>query len=188
MFINAGAWLSKADSYQKADVLICLGGTEKRVQKSIELYKKGLAPYIVVTESQDKNFFLEQGVPENRVTLLPWPQNTYQEARDVSPLLRRIDCHTVLLVTDPFRIRRARWSFQRASLVQPVKFIFVSSDFPFTPNGWWRDKSSRFYVALELSKNLYYRAFHGFFGLKEDPDWALQWKKRYEQFLMRILL
>lgn len=188
LFSKAGSWLSKADSLQKADVLICLGGTEERIKKCIELYKKGLAPHIIATETKDKRFFLEHGIPENHLSLLPEPINTYQEAQEVFPVLRQRGYHTVLLVTDPFRIQRARWSFQRIIHAQPVKLLFVASSFPFTPDRWWEDKTSRFYVALEVSKNIYYWTFHGLFDLKNDPDWAVHWKIQYEQTLRKIFL
>jgi uncharacterized SAM-binding protein YcdF (DUF218 family) len=182
---HLGTWLVAADLPEKADVIVCLGGVE-RVKKSAALFHQGLAPLIILTVSRTKKPLTDLGVPENRIILAPGPTTTYEEALAVAPILDRLNCRSVLVVSDPFHLRRVRWTFTHVLANQSVKLIFASSDFPWKEEGWWKDEQEKFFVYSELTKIGYYRLAHGLLGIGEEPAWIVDLKKRYQVWLKKV--
>jgi len=179
---NVGFWLAQNDDLQKAEVVVCLGGPE-RDRKAAELYHQGYSQDLIVTAEKTKDNLTKLKVPGAAITLAPWPKTTYQEALAVAPLIKEKGYHTALVITDPFHIRRVRWTFTHVFEKQPVQFEFVSSDLPFIRDRWWKNKMSRFYVLSEVSKITYYRVVHGLLGIKQEPPWVMDLKHRYEHQL-----
>jgi uncharacterized SAM-binding protein YcdF (DUF218 family) len=184
-WIHLATWLVAADQPQKADVIVCLGGVE-RVKKSAEFFHQGLAPLVILTVSRSKKPLADLKVPENRIILAPGPTTTYEEALAVSPILNRLHCRSALVVSDPFHLRRVRWTFTYVLANQPVKLVFASSDFPWKEEGWWRNEQEKFYVYSEITKIGYYRLAHGLLGIGEEPGWVVDLKKRYQVWLKKV--
>ena len=185
-FTLAGLWVAEADRPGKADVIICLNGSE-RIKKTAELYHKGLAPKVILTAGNNKKDLVQLGISENRITLAEWPLTTYQEALAVASMDHHSPIRSAIVVSDPYHLKRVRWTFRHVLKDSQVKLVFVSSDFPWDGQGWWREKQSRILVALEISKMGYYRLVHGLMGLDDDPPWTITLKKRYETFLVKCL-
>jgi uncharacterized SAM-binding protein YcdF (DUF218 family) len=184
-WINLGIWLVAADLPQKADVIVCLCEID-RVKKSASLFNQGLAPLVILTVSRNKKPLIDRGVPENKIILVPGPTTTYEEALSVAPILERLHCRSALVVSDPFHLRRVRWTFSHVLANQSVKLIFASSDFPWKEEGWWRDEQEKFYVYSEITKIGYYRLAHGLLGIGEEPGWVVDLKKRYQEWLKKV--
>jgi uncharacterized SAM-binding protein YcdF (DUF218 family) len=183
---HLGTWLVAADRPQPAEVIVCLSGPE-RIRKSAELFHQGLAPLIILTAARDKRPLAEQGVPESRVILASGPTTTYQEAMTVAPILKGLHCRSALIVSDPFHLRRVRWTFGHVLNHASGKLYFVASDLPWEGRGWWRNKKEKLYVYSELSKIGYYRLAHGLLGVAEEPPWIIDLKRRYESWLKRMV-
>lgn len=166
-FQNAGIWLSNSDSPKKAEVIVCLGGPD-RVRKAAELVHRGYGRSLILTAVKTKDSLVKLDVPQDTITLAPWPKTTFQEALAVAPLLKEKRIRSALVVTDPFHIKRVHWTFEHVFKDQPVRFEFISSDLPFVRSRWWEDKTSRFYVLSEYTKMVYYRVFHGMLGVEVD--------------------
>jgi uncharacterized SAM-binding protein YcdF (DUF218 family) len=68
-----------------------------------------------------------------------------------------------MVVSDPFHMRRARWTYQRVLgdevliRMAPVPFILT----PYT-RSWWTEEESRLYVKKEYLKIAYYYARYQF--------------------------
>jgi hypothetical protein len=182
-----GTWLVAADRPQPAEVIGCLNGPE-RIRKSAELFNQGLAPLIILTAVRDKRPLVERGVLENHILLAPGPDTTYQEALTVAPILKGLHCRSVLIVSDPYHLRRVRWTFGHVLIHQPVTLYFVASDLPWDGENWGLNKKETFYVYSELSKIGYYRLVHGLLGVAEEPHWVTALKHRYESWLKRIVV
>lgn len=185
-FTGAGLWVAEADRPGKVDVIVCLNGSA-RIKKAAELYHKGLAPKVILTAGKEKKDLTQLGVPEKSITLAEWPMTTYQEALAVASMDHHSPIRSAIVVSDPYHLKRVRWTFEQVFRDSPIKLFFVSSDFPWNGQGWWREKQSRILVALEISKMGYYRLVHGLMGLADDPPWTITLKKRYETFLVKCL-
>jgi uncharacterized SAM-binding protein YcdF (DUF218 family) len=181
---NLGTWLAKADGPRPSEVIVCLSDVE-RLKKTAELYHQGLAPRIIMTAQKDKKSLTRLGVPEDRITLVPNPKSTYEEALGIAPILRDKNYHSALVVTDPFHLRRVRWTFYQVFKDQPIQFLFVSSDLPFVRDRWWKDKKSRYYVLSEISKLAYYQIIHGILRIDQDPAWVEGLKQRFEKKFLK---
>ncbi len=185
-FTVAGLWLAESDRQGKVDVIICLNGSE-RIKKTAELYHKGLAPKVILTAGNNKKDLVQLGISENRITLAEWPMTTYQEALAVASMDHLSKIRSAIVVTDPYHLKRVRWTFRHVLNDSQVKLYFISSDLPWNGKDWWREKQSRILVALEISKMGYYRLVHGLMGLDDDPPWTITLKQRYEKFLIKCL-
>ena len=185
-FTMAGLWVAEADRPGEVDVIVCLNGSE-RIKKTAELYHQGLAAKVILTAGKDKKALIQLGIPEKRITLAEWPMTTYQEALAVKPMVRLSGMRSAIVVSDPYHLKRVRWTFRQVLKDSQVKWYFVSSGLPWDGKGWWREGQSRVVVALEISKIVYYRLVHGLMGLDDDPPWTLTLKRRYEKFLIKCL-
>jgi len=183
-WVSLGTWLARSDPPKPSDVIVCLSSPE-RVKKAARLYHKGMAPQIILTVATKTEPLTSLGVPEDRITLAPGPKTTYQEALVVAPILRQRGYRSALVVTDPYHLRRVRWTFGKVLKDQPVEMIFVASDLPWEGEGWWRSKNETFYVYSETAKLGWYWLAHGLLGMQDDPPWAIEMKHRYEAWLTK---
>ena len=183
---DLGSWLARADLPRKADVIICLSSPD-RIRKAAQLFQEGLAPRIILTVAKEKTPLSGLGVPERAIILAPGPKTTFQEALAVARILNRSDYKTALVVSDPYHLKRVRWTFRQVFGETGVKMSFVASDFPWEGEGWWKNKKEEKIVYLEVTKIGWYWLVHGLLGMKDDPPWSLALKQRYEKFLSQIL-
>lgn len=122
-------------SLERADAILILGGSSaylERTQKAAEIYKKGVAPKIFLTDDGDqagwsqteqknpsfvelaRRSLIEQGVDSENIEILePEVAGTIDEARILSQKVRTANLHSVLLVTSAYHTRRALWAFER---------------------------------------------------------------------------
>ena len=181
-WVNLGAWLAEADEPKTSEVIVCLSDIE-RVKKAADFYHKGLAPQIILTAAKEKKGLTGLGVPEERVTLAPGPKITYQEALAVVPILHEKGYRSALIVTDPYHLRRVRWTFRHVFKNQPINMVFVASDMPWKGEGWWAHKKEKLRVYSEVSKLAWYWLAHGLLRMTDDPPWSIELKHRYEAWL-----
>jgi hypothetical protein len=118
-----------------------------------------------------------------RITLAPGPKTTYQEALAAAPILREKGYRSALVVTDPYHLRRVRWTFLHVFKNQPIDMVFVASDMPWKGEGWWKDKEEKFLVYSEASKLAWYWLAHGLLRMTDDPPWSIELKHRYQAWL-----
>ena len=181
-WVNLGTWLAVADEPGTGDVIICLSSPE-RIAKAARLYREGAAPQIILTVNKEKKALTSLGVPENRITLAPEPLTTYQEALVVAPILRNRGYRSALVVTDPYHLRRVRWTFEQVFKNQSISMAYIASDLPWEGQGWWKFKEEKLIVYSELSKLAWYWLSHGLFRLDDDPPWSIELKHRYQKWL-----
>ncbi|MEH6855038.1 YdcF family protein, partial [Priestia megaterium] len=71
-FLFAGKELVVNEKPVKSDVIIVLSGDNDRLEKGIELYKKGYAAHLILSNGQENNFYhqaKESGIPEDSIIL-----------------------------------------------------------------------------------------------------------------------
>ena len=153
MGLNAlGVALITDDPLHPADAILVLAGDSRegdRVQHAVGLFKRGLAPLLVLSgtpmgfRTHEADVMRRHaeflGVPSNRIlTVKQNTDSTKEEAGVVVSILKRRGLKTVILVTANYHTGRAKRIFERAA--GPYGPHFLASpvdDGLFEPEGWW---------------------------------------------------
>lgn len=177
---------------QQADVIVVLSGASEYVERTrhaAELFKRGAAPKIILTndnlrggwdsEQQRNPFFIEReaeelrraGVPAAQIEALPEPvAGTYDEAVRLRAYASEHQLRSVLIVTSAYHSRRARWTMRRVFRESGVR---VSVSAPVVAAGetaaqqtpaaatWWLSRRGWRSVAPEYPKLVYYWLRYG---------------------------
>lgn len=172
---------------EKADAILVLGGSRtyvERTRKAAELYKKGVAPKIYLTDDGEfagwsrtekrnpafvelaRNSLISNGVPAESIEILePQVSGTIYEARISSEKAKTANLNSVLIVTSAYHTRRALWTFQRvfAGNNQSTELGITSpptGEQTPLPQFWWIYRSGWNYVAGEYVKSLFYWVYY----------------------------
>lgn len=164
-------YLIASDQPRPADAIIVLGGgTGDRERTGARLFREGYAPEMLTTGHSldlvglDLTFaelsageLEKQGVPADRIYLLKTSDSTCDDARLSRQLLAAQNARAVLIVSDPFHLRRAKMIFEREYAGSGIAVIPVAaSPSWFRSQGWWtRGKDARV-VVEEYIKLGYY--------------------------------
>lgn len=124
---------STIDDSQQADVIIVLGAAEYRgnpspvlqgrLNHALLLYLKGLAPYVMTTggaggdprytEAEVGRAYLTQhGVPSEAILVEQGGSTTGQSLTTASEIMRRMNLHSCIVVSDGYHIFRAKRMLQ----------------------------------------------------------------------------
>ncbi|MGC2238034.1 MAG: YdcF family protein [Pyrinomonadaceae bacterium] len=172
---------------QRADAILVLGGSStylERTSKAAEVYKKGVAPKIFLTDDGKKGgwnkqeqrnpFFVElarselikQGVAEDAIEILPGiVEGTQDEAILLEKTARERNLKSVLLVTSSYHTRRALRTFEKV-LQNNNDSVEIGIESPPTgwqtsnPSYWWFSARGWNFVAGEYLKTVYYWLFY----------------------------
>ncbi len=127
--------LRVAESPRSADVIVVFaggvgesgkagGGYQERVKRAVELYRAGLAPVIIFSSGYTfafqeaevmRELALAHGVPASAILLETKAKNTFENVTFVKPILEQHHWHSLLLVSSPYHMRRALWTFRKAA-------------------------------------------------------------------------
>lgn len=170
---------------EKADVIVVLGGSSvfiERTQQAAQLFKKGIAPKIILTndgtnagwsKSEQRNppfvelakqSLIGQGVPVEAIEILPEQVNgTDDEAELLHQKALENNWKSILIVTSAYHTRRALWTFEKV-FAEATTEIGISS----APTGqqtpppfyWWITPRGWQMVAGEYVKSLYYWIYY----------------------------
>ena len=169
----------------RADAILILGGAAtftERAQKAAELYRKGVAAKILLTddggeagwsraEQRNPKFvelaravLIEQNVPAEAIEIIePQVNGTIDEAREFAGLAKAENLKSVLLVTSAYHTRRAGWTFTRVLNETGVE-IGIASPPPGiqtpVPVYWWLSGEGWKLVAGEYVKTAYYWVYY----------------------------
>jgi len=179
-----GNFLLIQDKLQPADVIHVIAGDDYRTDYAIQLYMEGYGKRLFFTGGwcdihhywhgeHAKERSLAQGVPLDAIVIDDSKVlSTYMEAEKLKELMTKSPdpVRSVIVVSDPFHMRRARWTYQNL-LGDSLNLLMAPVPFDLTPYNrvWWKDRESREYVKEEYSKYIYYilryRLSHG--GLRK---------------------
>ncbi len=167
----------------KADAILVLSGSDayiERTSEAAELFKKGSAPKIFLTndgvqsrwnqkEQRNPYFFerarwelIAQGVPAEAIEILPAiVEGTNDEANLLVKVSAERNLKSLLLVTSAYHTRRTLWTFERAvsrtNSPLNVGIKFPSSEEKFSsPFSRWFDVQGWKTVGTEYAKIVYY--------------------------------
>jgi uncharacterized SAM-binding protein YcdF (DUF218 family) len=171
----ARAWIVN-DHLSKADIIVVPGGgAETRPYVAAKLWQEGYAPKILLmnpgataasrmgltlTEAEvERAMLTNKDVPAADILISPEPVNsTYEEALATRDWARTNSIRRVIIATDVFHTRRARWIFQKE--LAPLGVKVMADAVPvreYTVSGWWTNDAGIVAFQNEVLKCAYYR-------------------------------
>lgn len=162
----ADRWRYEADQPRRSDAIIVLAGAADRARYAADLYLRGYAPSVYLVRPTDRSsppeevanrdILLKSGVPEEAVRIFSVAAvNTLAEAH-VSLATLPAEVKTVLVVTSPEHVRRARMIFTDVLAGRGVGVTVVATPSERYPRPWWSDKASARQSVRELIKAVLY--------------------------------
>jgi uncharacterized SAM-binding protein YcdF (DUF218 family) len=187
-----GDFLMVPDELEKSDLIAAISGPEYRIVHAAELYKKGLGATLFFTggfseENQrfeadwSKYLSTTLGVPEeamavNNATVI----STYEEAVLLNEyiLAHPEQVRSVIIVTDYYHTRRARWIYQKV-LGDDIRVLMAPV--PFSQAGyssrWWESAVTRKMVRNEWVKYIFYLLRY-----QASSGGFRQWLTQFDQY------
>ena len=166
-----GNYLIVQDPLESADVIHVISGMDYRTNYAIQLYKEGYGKTLFYTGSwcdkiqavhadHAKEISIEAGVPPEAIATDGTPIiSTYEEAERLKAFIYSSPqpIKSVIIVSAPFHMRRARWAYRRV-LGKEIKVIMAPVPFEQTSfkRQWWLDNESKDFVNEEYKKLIYY--------------------------------
>lgn len=166
-----GNFLQAKDSLEPADVIHVIAGDDYRTDYAFELYQQGYGKTIFFTGgwceshlyghgTRAREKALAQGLPLDVIASDDSEvMSTYMEAELLKVWIEKnpSTVESIIVVSDPFHMRRARWAYQRVFGKQ-VQIQMAPVPFDRTPyqSSWWKDVESKRYVQEEYFKLVFY--------------------------------
>lgn len=153
--------LTVRDPVSRADLVLVLGGElDTRPFHAAELYRRGVAPRVVLVHERqgpavrqglypDRTavaalILRRAGVPGSAVVVLEPPggaASTADEARALRGYLRATGLRRVVVVTNPYHSRRARLALRRGTRGLGAEILVSPVDaWEFREDDWWRSE------------------------------------------------
>jgi uncharacterized SAM-binding protein YcdF (DUF218 family) len=171
-FLGEFLWIR--EPLEAADIIYVLGGDyERRIPHAARLYKRGLAPRIVIPREDERIFWdrenfsdisrrmlVDAGVPESAI--FDWKvghgvATTIDEARALRLYVDTVSgVRSVIIVTSAYHTRRARYAARR-SLGGGVQVQVDGEEYKeWRMREWWRHPAGYGLVRQEYLKLVYY--------------------------------
>lgn len=177
-FLNLGIFLDVTKEPQKTELLVCLGGGyhEKRVQKTINLYKNGFLTRknIIFTgvPALDRYVYKEFD-SSTTIILKPEVRNTMEEVLAIKDFVKENQISSVTFITEAPHSKRIEMFWENfGDKLSNVNFSVVASELrDWDKVNYFENKSSREYALGESAKLIYNFFLYGVlqkFGFKED--------------------
>jgi uncharacterized SAM-binding protein YcdF (DUF218 family) len=177
LLLAVGNFLIVKDDLHPVDVIHVIAGEDYRTYYAIHLYQEGYTKFLFFTGGwceyhkmyhgeHARQIAVASGVPLDAIFVDDaHVTSTYSETVRLKAWmdLRPVPIHSVIVVSDPFHMRRARWTYRRILggkveiLMAPVPF----DQTPYQPR-WWENVESKKYVKDEYLKFIYYLARYQF--------------------------
>jgi len=170
--------LVENDSLTKADAIFILGGgATKRTLAAVELYKNGYAKEILYAKTKDSSLketktkdykeYILKKASVNSYQILHNHQkiatSTFDEAYEAILYAKKNRLKTMILVTDQFHSKRAKYTFVKIANKLKYKIDImvysIKKDFPFydyDSKNWWENPYIFAYVMIAGMKFLIY--------------------------------
>lgn len=139
---QAGRFLqAQASAPSQADVLVALGGESgDRALTAASLFRDGFAPRMLLTgfalsptevrpayRHWRAQVLAEQGVPIESIIYDPDSTNSWEEAVNTRRTMEANGWRRVLVVSDPYHMRRLSWAWGRAFRDSGLSYSLVAS-------------------------------------------------------------
>jgi len=170
----ARAWVVDEPA-MKADAIVVLGGgLAQRPFTAARLYHEEVAPRILYMDTKPnpvvalglalpekeltRRILLANNVPQSAMESIGnGVANTYDESCAVRAWANRTGAKSIVIVTDLFHTRRARWIFRRELKGGKVDIHVRAAPLPnYGTTNWWKDEEGLVAFETEVVKSGYY--------------------------------
>jgi len=174
-----GDFLVVQDTLKPADVIHVIAGEDFRTDYAFQLYKKGYGKTVFFTGgwchhhnydhgTHAREVAATQGIPLAAIADDNFEvMSTYMEAIRLKEWIktRSIPVKSVIVVSDPFHMRRARWAYRKV-FGDKIKIQMAPVPFELTPyqSAWWDDANSRLCTPMAEKHPLHQRSECGYGG------------------------
>src|SRR5262245_5977058 len=159
----ANLWIV-SDTLTRAKAIVVLGGNaHTRPQAAAELYRRGLAPKVLVSFPPDyqRNLIalLNSGVPAGSIEAFGRANaNTKEEATALKEWAEQHGASAFIIPAEPFMTRRVRWVFHREFSGTETKIeVQPITPLDYSPQEWWKTDRATVAFKTEMMKYMYYR-------------------------------
>ena len=169
---QAGRFLeAPAETPLHVDAIVALGGESgDRALTAASLFRDGFAPRVLVVGMEMSpagvrpaylnwraQVLVGQGVPLERMIFDANSTSSWEEAVNTRRTMETNGWQRVLVVSDPYHMRRLQWTWGKVFKDSRLSFTLVAS----TPqwwdaDRWWRDENVALVVINEYIKLAYY--------------------------------
>ena len=168
------------DTLGPADIIfVLMGGSKTRPFSAAELYKQGFAPTIVIPQaalppavqfgiypSQTQvslDIFEELEIPDSVIQIADFPQgvsSTRDEQKALNEYVNQHSINSVIIVTDAFHTRRARYIFQKELWDESITIMMSPvPHWQFDETNWWKFEEGLIIYTIEYLKFIHYLLF-----------------------------
>ncbi len=151
--IATGLFLNAGDKIEKVDAIVVLSGDEgERVREAARLFKAGYASYLIITKTDSEDIgegrtyseklmriAMAEGVAADSILFSEGKAtNTIDEAHAVMLVSRQRNLSSLLVVTGPYHVRRAKIIFQKIAAEDGIKILASGvQDSWYHPASWF---------------------------------------------------
>lgn len=162
-------WWIVDEAPEEVQAIVVLSGDSvfgDRLRHGADLYRQGYAVRLILSGRAIRANFSEaelmerealaQGVPAGALLLVRHSgDSTLEAALALRQFLAEQKIRSIIVVTSNFHTRRARKIFRRVLRQTGVQVrVSASSDVRFNPRRWWKTRTGRKHMVLELLKFL----------------------------------
>jgi uncharacterized SAM-binding protein YcdF (DUF218 family) len=171
----AKAWIVNDPPSPCGAIVVLGGGIQTRPFEAARLYREGYAPRVLVASPERKptdelgitagdtetttQILLEQGVPEQ--SIIPFGNevsSTFEEALALRDWVEKTGAKKLIIVSDPFHTRRARWLFRKQLSTTSIQILTVAAPaLKYDASNWWQTEQGLIEFQNELIKYIFYR-------------------------------
>ncbi|HSH43365.1 MAG TPA: YdcF family protein [Arenicellales bacterium] len=171
-----GRFLVVNDARSQCDAIVLLNGNiSTRTYRAAALHRQTGAPILLARLADTEEVRLgvipniseattellrRRGVADSDIELLSserWVAGTWAEAILLCERLRAKGCRSVVIVTDAFHTRRARWTFRKVLRDEGVLFTCAATPFSLRlVDNWWYSEYGVVQVIIEYIKFAHY--------------------------------
>ncbi len=158
------------DPPARSDAIVMLLGALDHSSKAADLYRRGLAPVILMCPTDDawneaqwhRGIMTYKGVPPEAIRSLPGEvvRGTHDEALCVRDFVRIHPIRRITLVTSAYHTARTRRTFLKVLRGTGVEVGMVASEPQFSETNWFTDVAGIKAYLLETLKTVYYRVVY----------------------------
>jgi len=177
--LSAAVWhaasflAAPAGAPQPADCIVALGGDSgDRIVTALDLYRRGYAPWILLTGVEDSprdtrrayltwraEYLVKAGVPPAAILYDEHSANSRDEARNTLALASARGWKSVLVVSDPPHMRRLARAWGKAFAGTGKNYVLVATAPAWwRERAWWQSERAAQFVITEYVKLGYYLA------------------------------
>jgi uncharacterized SAM-binding protein YcdF (DUF218 family) len=105
-------------------------GKIERLVKGVDLYKKGYAPYLMISNGNEESLYeaaLKMGIPPKSIILENHARSTTENAIFTISIMEKHKLQSAIVVSSNYHMRRVKTNYDIANKGIGLNFIYCSS-------------------------------------------------------------